>query len=278
MKTLKIIRSLAWKICAFSLFLISSCSSEDEPEIVFNPIELNSFSAIDIGNIESSTDIQVKFNFSEGVEAINLFIVPASTANNLTTEQLQAVPEGSFLAVQGVTATKNEYEFQLPDLLDMNSNTLQHDLAYVVVLMFNIEGKSFIAERKASITLTDKSTILGRYVGTWDDNLFSNVPVSFWLREQQGSRVSGDFYISSTFQPAYGGEDNDGTITVLLSEDGTNTFTFQYRQDLPDYMGGCPGAYTGEGQFETLRVAISFTGEDCDGVHEDGSIQVERSY
>lgn len=278
MKTSKIIRSIAWKICALSLLIITGCSSEDEPEIVPDPIELDAFSAIDIGNVESSTDIQVKFHFSEGVDDIRLYVVPASSANDLTNEQLSAVPEGSFLAVEGVTATKNQYEFQLPELLDMNGNTLKHDVAYAVVLMFEKEGKSFIAARKASITLTDRSTILGRYVGVWDDNLFSNVPVSFWLKEQQGARVSGDFYISSTFQPAYGGEDNDGTITVVLSEDGTNTFSFQYRQDLPEYRGGCPGVYTGAGQFETLNVSISFTGEDCDGVHEDGIIQVERSY
>ncbi len=269
---------MAWKVCAFSLLITTACSTEEEPGIVLSPVELNSFSAIDIGNIESSTDIQVKFNLSEGVDAISLYIVPASSANDLTAEQLLTVPDGSFLAVQGVTDTKKEYAFQLPDLLDMNSNPLQHDLAYSVVLVYDVEGSSFIAERKASITLTDKSTILGRYVGTWDDNLFANVAVSFWLKEQQGSRVSGDFYISSTFQPAYGGEDNDGTITVLLSEDGANTFTFRYNQDLPEYMGGCPGVYTGEGEFEALSVSISFVGEDCDGLHEDGSIQVERSY
>lgn len=278
MKTSKIIRSFAWKVLAFHLIVVTACSSEDEPEMVLNPIELDSFSAIDIGNVESSKDIQVKFNFSEGVEAIKLFIVPTSSVNDLTVAQLTAVPEGSLLAVQGVTVTKKEYAFQLPDLSDINGDALKHDVAYAVVLLYGIEGSNYIAERKASIILTDASHILGRYVGMWNDNLFSNVPISFWLREQQGSRVTGDFYISSTFQPAYGGEDNDGTITVLLSEDGTNAFSFRYSQDLPDYMGGCPGAYTGEGEFAPLNVSISFVGEDCDGVHEDGSIRVERSY
>ena len=278
MKTSKFIRSIAWKICAFSLWLIPACSSEDEPEIVANPISLSAFSAIDIGNGESSVDIRVKFAFNEGVDAIQLFIVPASSASNLTKDQLLAIPNGSFLEVQGVTATKKEYDFQLPELSDMNGNALKNDVPYSAVLLYETAGENYIAERKASITLTDGSPILGRYVGTWNDNLFSNVSVSFWLNEQNGSRVSGHFYISSNFQPAYGGEDNDGTITVLLAEDGTNSFTFRYNQDLPEYMGGCPGVYTGEGEFAALNVSISFVGEDCDGLHEDGSIRVERSY
>ncbi len=204
MISLKSIQSFAYQFCAFSLLLLTACSSEDEPEVVINPITLSAFSAIDIGNTESSSDIHVKFLLSDGVDAISLYLVPTAAASNLTTDELSAVPDGSFLEVPGVRASQKEYAFQLPGLLDIDGNALTHDTAYSVVLMYDKEGGSFIAERKASITLSDASPILGRYVGRWDDNLFSDVAISFWLKEQNGTRVSGDFFISTDFKPAWG--------------------------------------------------------------------------
>ena len=105
MKSLKPIQAITWKMYALSQLILISCSSEDEPEIILNPLELNYISAIDIGNVESSTDIQVKFRFSESVEAVSLFIVPTSAVNELTVDRLLSVPDGSFLEVGGSLIT-----------------------------------------------------------------------------------------------------------------------------------------------------------------------------
>lgn len=269
-------RFVAIGVCLIALIGVNSCS-EEEPEIMVDPIEISSFSAIDIGNVVSSTDILVKFEFSEGVEAIKLFIVPSSSRSSLTQERLSGVSTGSFQEVEVISSTRKEYSFELPEMSDFQGNAITNDVAYSIVLLYEKEGVAFIGERSGSVTLTDDSPILGRYAGSWNDNLFSNIDISFWLNEQNGNRVTGSFYISSNFRPAWGGEENDGTVTFLLNEDGTNTFSFQYNQDLPDYMGGCPGLYTGDGEFSTLSVSISFIGDDCDGEHENGVIRVERS-
>ncbi len=260
-----------------ALFFVFSCS-EEEPAVVIDPIEVESFSAVDIGNAVSSEDIHVDITFSEGVDEIRLVIIPSSSLNSAMPDEIRNAPAGSFMELDVISSSRKEYNARFTDITDINGAAIVNDVAYSIAIVFTKDEETFVSEEFANITLTDDSPILGKYVGSWNDNLFTNIDVSFILESQNGNRVTGPFFISTNFRPAWGGEENDGTITIDLNEEGSNEIIFRYNQDLPDYMGGCPGLYVGEGSFSSMRINISFTGDDCDGFHENGSIRVDRQF
>lgn len=119
---------------------------------------------------------------------------------------------------------------------------------------------------------------VGNWLGNWSDNLFQNIPVSVKVRETSTNAYLGDFFINNSgnaaYTPAYG-TINDGRITFETK--GDSVLNFVYLQDAPTYKNGCPGTYKGSGIINrTLnRLVIDFTGNDCDGFHEDGKMIFE---
>lgn len=115
----------------------------------------------------------------------------------------------------------------------------------------------------------------GKWLGRWSDSLFSFLNVSAEVRSRGNDQYIGDFYYNTMGNAAYTpccGGPTDGTFTFTL--DGDQVLDFEYRQNAPDYRGGCPGTYTGEGEFnESInRLIFTFTGTDCDGFHDEGQI------
>lgn len=119
----------------------------------------------------------------------------------------------------------------------------------------------------------EKFSLEGKWTGTWNDNLFSNIGISADIRKVAEGKYSGVMYIASDrsngpFTPCCGATDNNGRVT--FDADGDNVFNFVYNQVAPDYRGGCPGTYKGDGSITGEKLRINFTGDDCDGFHDDG--------
>lgn len=119
-------------------------------------------------------------------------------------------------------------------------------------------------------------TFAGNWLGNWSDSLFPILSVSARVQELGANRYSGSFYWDNMglgpYVPCCGGAVDDGKISFETK--GDSVINFKYIQDAPNYMGGCPGVYTGSGFLnkETNRLTISFQGDDCDGFHGNGRI------
>lgn len=118
-------------------------------------------------------------------------------------------------------------------------------------------------------------TFSGKWLGTWSDDLFQSVPVSATVREIGPNNYIGDFFYTNNgnepYTPAFGGS-TDGRMTFETK--GDSLLNFVYNQVAPEYRGGCPGIYEGAGAINRNlnRLVISFTGNDCDGFHDNGKI------
>ena len=115
----------------------------------------------------------------------------------------------------------------------------------------------------------------GNWIGRWSDSLFPTLVASAQVRKSGNTQYSGAFYYDTTgegpYKPCCGGS-TDGSITFEVI--GDNVTNWLYVQNAPDYMGGCPGRYVGDGALSADRksLIISFTGDDCDGFHDNGRL------
>ena len=116
---------------------------------------------------------------------------------------------------------------------------------------------------------------VGNWLGTWSDNLFQGIPVSTKVRTIGTDSYQGDFFYNNNgnepYTAAFGGT-TDGRMTFETK--GDSVLNFVFIQNTPDYKNGCPGTYKGSGAIDKNlnRLIISFTGDDCDGFHDDGKI------
>ena len=122
--------------------------------------------------------------------------------------------------------------------------------------------------------ISDDHFLAGQFIGTWDDNIYTNFGITTEL-SLDGSFLRGPFWYSNNFTSCCGGE-NDGAIILKLED--TQITSFTYNQRLVSFMGGaCDGIYTGEGQIENFTdLVISFTGDDCEGPHTNGRIRLRK--
>lgn len=256
----------------------SNCS-EDKPEKkIINPIDVSSIAALDIGNEISAEDIQVRFTFNKIVDNIKLLILPTSMVGSITENELLNASEDRFMNIPGQARTN--YSVRLDNITDINGEAILNETGYSIALIYTKDEQSYISDKYANISLTDKHPLLGNYAGLWNDNLFTDVNISFRLENEDMDKLTGAFFATGTFSPFGGGAlVDDGTITLELSKDQKGSFdSFRYDQNLPTYQGGCPGLYVGNGTFKVLEISISFTGDDCDGNHTGGSIKVVKQF
>jgi len=118
-----------------------------------------------------------------------------------------------------------------------------------------------------------KFSFVGNWLGSWSDNLFTNIRVSAMVVKTNENSYGGSFFIdqgNGAYTPCCGGESNNGSI--FFTTEGNQVLSFKYIQNAPDYKGGCPGEYDGEGAIsvDETKLVINFTGTDCDGFHDNG--------
>lgn len=116
----------------------------------------------------------------------------------------------------------------------------------------------------------------GNWLGNWSDDLFSGVRVSAKVTKSGDNMYTGSLFIDldqvGPYIPCCGATNDNGRITFETR--GDSVVNYQYIQEAPNYNGGCPGTYRGLGaiDIDINRLVIQFTGEDCDGFHDNGVI------
>jgi len=256
------------------LFLLVSCSSDEgTPENLIVTTNLVVNRVFDIDNESNAQDIYISVTVlnTQGLSEIRAIIAERSAVSNLTKTKLEELPEVGYssLNVSGrlITGRLNSEQ------TDIDGKPLSLGVEYQV-LIYNPSDLT-ISAASSVFTMTNIAPLTGEYVGVWNDNLFSDIEVSARISSSSSNDLyRGDFFISTNLSPTWGGT-TDGDISFAFNSNGIENF--RYNQDLPNYRGGCPGVYIGTGEIENdITITINFTGDDCDGRHEDGVIKLTR--
>jgi hypothetical protein len=254
----------------FAVFF--SCSIDNDLIVP----EVNAFGAIDLGNQESSQDIYLRYSISFAPTSIRFVMIPLDTEFN--GDQVDNLEPNQYMDID---ERKLEGELFLTEILDVNGDFIVNRKMYRVAMVFKVEENWFIADKYIEMELKDQSNFIGDYTGTWDDNLHQNIAVSARIKSESSGLLSGEFFATHNFTPyadgASVGAENDGSIRIRIN-DIDQIELFQYNQDLPTYMDGCPGLYTGSGIYSDLTFEIDYEGEDCDGFHEGGKLILNRYF
>jgi hypothetical protein len=259
-----------------TLVFLVSCGSDDEPTpdglIITKNLTVNR--VFDIDNQSNGQDIFVSVTVlnTQGLSQVRAIIAESSALSTITKTILEELPAISYstLDVTGRLITTRLNSEQT----DIHGVSLSLNTEYQV-LVYNPSDHT-ISAASSVFTLTNIAPLVGEYVGVWNDNLFSDIEVSARITSTSSNdQYSGDFFISTNLSPAWGGV-TDGDISFSFTNNQIEDF--RYDQNLPDYRGGCPGVYIGTGEIENdITITINFTGDDCDGHHEDGVITLMRT-
>lgn len=259
----------------FTLLLLVSCSSDDEsPENLIVSKNLVVNRVYDLDNESNAQDVYVSITINniEGLSEVRAIIAETAGIATLTKAKIEGLSVNNYstfnVTNRIVTGRLNSEQ------TDINGKALSLNTDYQVVIYNPIDFTISIASN--AFMLTNAAPLAGEYVGTWNDNLFSDILVSARISSSTSDGpYSGDFFISTNLTAAWGAA-TDGDISFTLINNEIEAF--RYDQNLPDYMGGCPGVYVGTGSIEdNITLVINFTGDDCDGHHEDGVISLKRT-
>jgi hypothetical protein len=263
-------------VYAKGLDLLSEASSVKK----FDQVEV--FSTVtsmwlhDINNNKNASDIRVLFdvNASRGIDHLSIALAKEESASGVSAESLASLAESAFTNVS--THAKKTFNVELDaNQTDIAGNPLEYDQKYTVLVFSDEMGT--LAQKTESILFSENALYEGHYSGRFNDNLFQDIPFSAILTMNENNEYVGPVFISSVFTSSWGGA-TDGNIKLVF--DGKKITIFEYHQDLPTYKGGCPGLYTGTTGSITseFNIKLDFTGNDCDGYHEDGIITFQRAW
>lgn len=161
------------------------------------------------------------------------------------------------------------------DHLLSNSKRLTMSRFFICITLFFMIISCSSEEEPATVMEDPDFAFEGNWLGRWSDSLFPNVVASARVRSGGNNQYSGSFYYDTTgggpYKPCCGAA-TDGSISFEV--EGDRVINWLFIQNAPDYMGGCPGRYEGEGTLSADRknLIITFTGDDCDGFHDNGRI------
>ncbi len=250
--------------------IIFSCSDEKENEISNNVYNIQT---LDVGNDFTAADLKVSFAVEDlsQVTGFRILIVKASS-DILTVKLVTELEPSAYHKV--ILNGRLGYNVRLePEQTDTDGDDLEEGQSYFIQVFS--EGSEKLSQPSDNFILEENDNIPGAYVGLWNDNIYDDFGISTEIEKLSEGRYRGIFYYSSNFTPCCGGDD-DGHILFTIEND--SILNFVYNQDLPNFMGGCPGRYTGEGILvEDIDLNISFAGNDCEGAHTGGNIYLERT-
>lgn len=256
-------------IILFISLLISSCGS-DEPKSI---LTIDEVIPLDVGNNSDGSDIYVRTVMSEQVgSTFKYFVTKASSNSAIDLGFLKGLSSDKYTTTEGSSIRVN-VRLQASQL-DTDGDAIQQSVAYQIVVLN--EEENVMSNISRTLTLKETGVLNGKYRGTWNDNIYSNFGITAVI-SSSSDFFSGPFYYSNglpDFSPCCGGSD-DGSISFTLEDQKVSNFI--YNQDLLTYMGGCPGTYEGTGTLrDIVTLSINFTGNDCDGTHTGGKIELAR--
>jgi len=251
--------------------LLSSCN--EVLEIQLPPNNIQNIFVFDIGNNLNASDLRVDFRVTDesNSEDFRIIVAKATPVNQFTISDAQGLTNDQFFSE--TSRSTLSYSLKLPATqLDSDGDEVVSNQEYRIYIYtpFN----EALSSSSATIVLADEPVLNGDFVGTWNDNLYDNLGVSFSINAFT-NRYTGDFFASTNLAPVWGSI-NDGRVSLLVAEDGTIS-NFTYNQDLPGFMDGCPGLYVGSGRVENdFTLIINFTGDDCEGAHLNGVLELTK--
>ncbi len=264
------------KLILFLLLLLwfswYGCNSET-PNLSSD--EIFAIRAIDVANNQNASDILVRFkvNNPSTIKELRAFLINPADFPNFTSTQAGELPSDSY---HRITTIMEDNQVTLSsNLKDVTGAAIANDIDYFIGFTVLIEDDVLLNSQIAEAKITDGHFLDGRFIGTWDDNIYTAFGITAELTFK-GNLISGPFWYSSNFTSCCGGQ-NDGMISFKLQEDQISTF--RYDQRLVSFMGGaCNGIYTGEGVLENLTdLVINFSGDDCEGPHTNGRIVLRKN-
>ena len=263
-------------VLAAALIMLISCSDNESVlplEIEkSNVVKIKAFA--DVRNIGNASDLRIMIDIVSpaSVDEVRMFIAKSSTYSGLSADDIQMLEPESYHPIK---PESNSLEI-IPDplLRDVEGEEITEGPDYVLGFAVIIAGELQLDRNYRSFQLDKEHYLAGTYIGTWNDNLYSDFPVSAQLSYKDGV-LSGPFYYTGAFISCCQGK-NDGYIRVTLSN-STITY-FVYHQTLANFNGGqCDGEYTGQGEVVNYRtLEIEFEGTDCEGLHFDGFLQLTK--
>lgn len=256
----------------FSLaFLLLSCGSE---EINLTTDEVFAIRTVDIGNRQDPSDLAVifKLNNPAKIKELRIFLIESNDFSDFTSTKASKLSKESYHLI---TDLKSDNTVTLPaNLKAVDGSNIQPNKEYTLGIAVLIDDDILLSNSLAKTSLVDEPFLDGKYIGTWDDNIYTGFGISAELT-LAGSTLGGPFWYSRNYTSCCGGE-TDGKITLRLSDQEITDFT--YNQTLVQFMGGaCNGTYKGTGQIENFTdLVIDFSGDDCEGPHTNGKIRLMK--
>jgi len=259
------------------LILVISISSCKENKSSFDPNTISDLHSFDAGNNQNAGDIYILVQFNSNTKATEARLIIGldeemagftnDMSGSLTPDRYQSIP---------INSNEPMHFYLDAGLKTISGNTFVLGQEYTVKIIMVYQDYPKLAEIESYVTLSDQYALNGSYAGTWNDNLYTDFPVSAVLSfDQIANKLIGSFYYTPDFVACCGGSD-DGKVEFTIN--GTTIINYVYNQDLPDFQGGCPGTYSGTGTVNNpVTLEVDFSGDDCEGHHSFGKLELIRS-
>lgn len=267
-------------VAFFLSALFISCDDKTEFDDLGNCVvnfsnNVQSFEMLDLGNSNTPEDFQLRITLSEvsSIEEMKVAIFETANAEQLGVAVLSELPDQYFSFFTDLT---EEMFIRLsPEQVIAGDTDFSLNVFYSARIFLKVDNEWLPASRTHSILNSAEHYLSGDYFGTWDDNLYKDVPIRATLKVQ-GSILSGEFRFLGGFSYLYQGTP-DGIMSMTVQNESLRNFVYQqYIQKQPD-QPSCSGLYNGQGVVEDFTILlIDFEGYDCNGTHADGRIRLER--
>lgn len=264
-------------ILLISSLIFSACKDDDSevlPDLKITK-NINNLISIDVSNNTSSEDIYIEFSIESDPDEIRIVLIPLIASIKLTRDQVLNLEEGNYTKI--LPNGKRNFKLQLDNTNDINGERIKNNIDYAIKLILIESADFFVSDESSEIVLKDQHPLIGKYTGTWSDNIHNNADISLTIDAFSEGKLTGTFFHSANFESCCRGAENDGTITLEVSNEQMLISDYKYDQIYVSFKGAeCNGSYSGSGKYEFLTLDIDYSGQDCYGVHLNGNIKASR--
>ena len=283
-------------ICV-AIVLLTSCNEND---VLILPLSEDLFTEIrvyDLDNNGNASDIRVDFEVLDNINVIEyrILVIPANINNDPFEANLLAIPKSNYVEVNSKDSI-NEYTInRLPaSLLDINGDAIINEVEYIVLILAVGTGNTHLSFCCRRITLKEQDIYNVVYQGDYILNIQLldglHLDTTFILQTRTMISFQNGRYFGNAASPNMGSD--LGTFSFIITDKTISDFIWNQNIDCnyldpescsnimpPDIVDPCPGVFTGQGTIEDeIRFIIEFTGEDCNGIHNDTWILTMQNY